>query len=288
MTTEGKNAAAEEAITKEGLTRYQATTDPRLREIILSLIKHLHGFARDVRLTGDEYLFAMNYLVQLGGYCKGGRQEFLALAEMLGLETLVIQISQPKPEGATLPGVLGPFFLPNAPSFANGADIAEDVAGEPLYVSGCILAIDRRPVPNATINVWQSDGRGLYDVQGDLAKDGMRTRGQLKSEPDGRYSFWTVVPIGYPVPNDGGMGDLVKYTSNGGWRPAHVHFMIEADGHDTLVTQICVRGSEYLDRDAAFSVRDGLIADFPRHQPGKAPDGRQMDRPFHTMDYTRA
>ena len=129
MTTEGKNAAAEEAITKEALTRYQATTGPRLREIILSLIKHLHGFARDVRLTGDEYLFAMNYLVQLGGYCKGGRQEFLALAEMLGLETLVIQISQPKPEGATLPGVLGPFFLPNAPSFANGADIAEDVAG---------------------------------------------------------------------------------------------------------------------------------------------------------------
>ena len=105
MTTEGKNTAAEEAITKEALTRYQATTGPRLREIILSLIKHLHGFARDVRLTGDEYLFAMNYLVQLGGYCKGGRQEFLALAEMLGLETLVIQISQPKPEGATLPGV---------------------------------------------------------------------------------------------------------------------------------------------------------------------------------------
>src|SRR5215813_8124326 len=134
MTTEGKNAAAEEAITKEALTRYQATTDPRLREIILSLIKHLHGFARDVRLTTDEYLVAM-----------------------LGLETLVIQISQPKPEGATLPGVLGPFFVPNAPSFANGADIAEDVAGEPLYVSGRILAIDRRPVPNATINVWQSD-----------------------------------------------------------------------------------------------------------------------------------
>ena len=117
MTTEGKNAAAEEAITKEALTRYQATTGPRLREIILSLIKHLHGFARDVRLTGDEYLFAMNYLVQLGGYCKGGRQEFLALAEMLGLETLVIQISQPKPESATLPGVLGPFFLPNEPLF---------------------------------------------------------------------------------------------------------------------------------------------------------------------------
>ncbi len=285
MSTDAKKAAAEEAITEEALTRYQATTDPRLREIILSLITHLHGFARDVRLTEDEYLFAMNYLVQLGGYCKGGRHEFLALAEMLGLETLVIQISQPKPEGATLPGVLGPFFVPNAPTFENGADLAGNVAGEPLYVSGRILAIDRRPVPNATINVWQSDGRGLYDVQGDLAKDGMRTRGQLKSEPDGRYSFWTVLPIGYPVPNDGGMGDLVKYTSNGGWRPAHVHFKIEADGHDTLVTQICVRESEYLDRDAAFSVRDGLIADFPRHQPGKAPDGRQMDRPFHTMDY---
>src|SRR4029078_3552250 len=125
--TQGKNAAAEEAITKEALTRYQGTTDPRLREIILSLIEHLHGFARDVRLTSDEYLFAMNYLVEMGGYCKGGRQEFLGLAAMLGLETLVIQMSQPKPEGATLPGVLGPFFLPNAPSFSNRVDIAQGV-----------------------------------------------------------------------------------------------------------------------------------------------------------------
>jgi hydroxyquinol 1,2-dioxygenase len=134
-------------------------------------------FAGDVRLTTDEYLFAMNYLLQLSGYCKGGRQEFLGLAAMLGLETVVIQISQPKPEGATLPGVLGPLFVPNAPSFANGADIAAGVAGEPLYVSGRILAIDRRPIPNATINVWQSDGDGLYDVQGDLATDGMRGGG---------------------------------------------------------------------------------------------------------------
>ena len=285
MSTEAKKDAAEEAITKEVLTRYQATTDPRMREIMLSLIKHLHGFARDVRLTFDEYLFAMNYLVKLGEYSKGGRQEFLAVADMLGLETLVLQISQPKPAGATLPAVLGPFFLPNAPSFANGADIAKGVAGEPLYVSGRILDTDRRPVPKATINVWQSDERGLYDVQGDMAKDGMRARGQLRSEPDGRYSFWTVVPAEYPVPNDGGMGDLVKHTSNRGWRPAHVHFMIDAEGHDTLVTQICVRGSKYLDEDTAFSVRDGLIADFPRHQPGKAADGRQMDRPFHTLDY---
>jgi len=115
MTTEGKNAAAEEAITKEALTRYQATTDPRLREIILSLIKHLHGFAREVRLTTDEYLFAMNYLVQMGGYCKGGRQEFLGLAAMLGLETLVIQISQPKPEGATLPACSDRSSFPTHP-----------------------------------------------------------------------------------------------------------------------------------------------------------------------------
>ena len=183
MTTEGKNAAAEEAITEEALTRYQATTGFRLREIILSLIKHLHGFARDVRLTGDEYLFAMNYLVQLGGYCKGGRQEFLALAEMPrarnpGDPDIAAEAGRRDAAGRarTVPS--------ERTLFANGADIAEDVAGGRSRLGA--TRDDRRPVPNATINVWQSDGRGLYDVQGDLAKDGMRTRGQLKSEPDGR------------------------------------------------------------------------------------------------------
>ena len=203
MTTEGKNATAEEAITKEALTRYQATTGPRLREIILSLIKHLHGFARDVRLTGDEYLFAM----KLSGPARRllqGRQAGIprarrdARARNPGDPDIATEAGRRDAAGrarTVLPS--------NALSFAKRADIAEDVAGEPLYVSGRILAIDRRPVPNATINVWQSDGRGLYDVQGDLAKDGMRTRGQLKGL-DGRYSFWTVVPMGYPVPNDGG------------------------------------------------------------------------------------
>ena len=211
MSTEAKKAAAEEAITKEALTRYQATTGPRLREIILSLIKHLHGFARDVRLTGDEYLFAMNYLVQLGGYCKGGRQEFLALAAMLGLETLVIQISQPKPKARRCRACsdrssFRTHLFGTAPTSPKTSRASRSTS-RGVFSRSIVGLFQTRPSTSGN-----RTGGGLYDVQGDLAKDGMRTRGQLKSEPDGRYSFWMVVPIGYPVPNDGGMGDLVKYT----------------------------------------------------------------------------
>lgn len=275
----------EDAITQEVLARYDTTADPRMRELMKSLITHLHGFARDVRLSPAEWIAACNFLAMSGEFCTGGRQEFIGVSALVGLETLVLEMAEPKPPGATLPTVLGPFYIPNSPVVANGGDLANGATGEPLFVSGRVLNTGGEPLPNAVVEVWHSDGRGLYDVQEDIAKNGMWARGQLKSAADGRYSFWTVTPVPYPAPSDGGMGAVFKHTSNHAWRPAHMHFSIRAEGYDPLTTEVFVRGSKYLENDTAFAVRPGLVADFAPHDSGKAPDGRQMDHPFRTLDF---
>jgi len=280
------SAAREQAITNEVIARYSKTSDPRMRELMTALIKHLHGFARDVRLTTDEWIGACNYLAMAGEFCKGGRQEFLGVSALLGLETLIHEMSVPKPKGATLPTVLGPFYVPNSPNFPHAGDLSQGAAGEPLFVSGRVLDMKGKPVANASVEAWHSDGRGLYDVQcGDIAKDGMWCRGQLKTDSEGRYSFWSVTPVPYPAPLDGGMGAIFKHTSNHEWRPAHLHFMVTGKGLAPLVTEIFVRGSKYLEEDTAFGVRDGLVADFKPNNADKGPDGREVSKPYRALNY---
>ena len=276
---------SEDAITQEVLTRFALTPDPRLREIMLSLIRHLHSFAREVHLTWDEWERAMQFLAKAGHFCQGPRNEFIALSDAIGLTMLVTTTSRTTPAGATLPTLVGPFFVPDAPRFPNGADIANGAQGAPLLVSGRVLDLEQRPVGGAVIDVWHSDERGLYDVQDDFEAKGAWARGQLVSEPDGRFWFWTVMPTHYPAPTDGALGDLFMNTTRRYYRPAHLHCRVEAAGFELLVTHIFVRGSKYLDEDLAFGVRPGLVADYPRHEPGRAPDGRDMDRPYHTLTW---
>ena len=273
---------SDEAITQEVLTRFALTPDPRLREVVTSLITHLHGWARDVRLTWSEWERAIEFLTKSAAFCKGGRNEFIALSDAIGLTMLVTATTQATP-GATIPTLVGPFFVPGAPRYPNGADISNGAQGTPLFVSGRVLDLDNRPISGAVLDVWHSDDRGLYDVQDGLEKKGMWARGQLVSDPDGRYSFWSIMPTHYPVPTDGGLGELIAHTTMRHYRPAHLHCRLQAEGFEDLVTHIFVRGSEYLDEDAVFGVRPGLVADYPRHEPGRAPDGRQMDRPYHTL-----
>ena len=279
------DAAREQAITDEVIARYSRTSDPRMRELMIALIKHLHGFARDVRLTTEEWIGACNYLAMSGEFCKGGRQEFLGVSALLGLETLIHEMAVHKPDGATLPTVLGPFYVPNSPDFPQGGDISKGASGEPLFVSGRVLDMKGKPVAGAKVETWHSDARGLYDVQFDIAKDGMWCRGQLRTDAEGRYAFWSVAPVPYPAPMDGGMGAIFQHTSNHEWRPAHMHFMVTGEGLAPLVTEIFVRGSKYLDNDTAFAVRDGLIADFEAHEAGKGPDGRDVSKPYRTLSY---
>lgn len=276
---------AADLITEEVLRRYETTPDPRLREIMLALVRHLHGFAREVRLTGAEWSFLMGFLEETGKWCSPGRNEFVIFSDALGLSMLTVTQDYRRPPNATEPTLVGPFLLEDAPRFEMGADISAGAAGAPMYARGRILDTEGRPVAGAQIDVWHSDERGLYDVQEDLQKTGPWARALLTTGADGAYAFWSVLPVDYPIPQDGTAVRMLRATTGRTWRPAHLHFRIRAEGCLPLVTHIFDRDSSNLDGDAVFGVRPSLIADFVRQPPGTAPDGRAMTREFHTLDY---
>jgi len=272
-------------ITHEVLKRYEGTPDPRLRELMLSLIKHLHGFARDVKLTGNEWTFLMGFLEETGKWCFPGRNEFVIFSDALGLSMLTVTQDYKRPLHATEPTLVGPFLLEEAPRFEMGSDISGGAAGSPMYARGRILDTEGKPVARALIDVWHSDERGLYDVQEDLQKTGPWARALLTTGADGGYAFWSVLPVDYPIPQDGTAIRMMRATTGRTWRPAHLHFRIRAEGFLTLITHIFDRSSGNLDGDAVFGVRPSLIADFIPQSLGKAPDGKVMDRDFYTLDY---
>jgi hydroxyquinol 1,2-dioxygenase len=262
-------------ITDAVLASFANTPDPRLKEIISSLIKHLHNFARDVKLTEEEWFKGIQYLTATGHKCTGTRQEFILLSDVLGLSMLTIAMNQDKPAGCTEATVFGPFFLEEAPRYELGADVSNGAKGAPCWVEGRILGLEGEPIPNATINVWQADDDGLYDVQyEDLGHS--QARGILKSDAEGRYYFKTIVAEPYPIPTDGPVGVLLNATKRHPWRPAHLHFMVEAPGYQRLITHVFRDKDGYLDSDAVFGVRQSLIADWTQQ-----PDGSyRMDYDF--------
>ena len=273
------------AIREEVLARFGTTEDPRLREIMLSLIRHLHAFVGETKITWAEWERAMAFFATAAGVTGPGRNKFIALSDSIGLSMQVLAASQPKPAGATIPTLIGPFFIDDAPVFPAGAHIANGASGEPLYVSGRVLDTAGGPVADAVLNVWQSDDRGLYDVQDNFDPSSMWGRGRIACDRDGRYAFWSVMPTAYPAPMDAALGELITATTKRWWRPAHLHFAIQTRTADPLVTHIFVRGSDHIDEDVAFGVRPALVVDFRAHPPGPAPDGKRMDRPFRTLDY---
>jgi hydroxyquinol 1,2-dioxygenase len=197
---------------------------------------------------------------------------------------LTVGINNRRPPEATESTVFGPFFVAGSPAFENGDDVAAGAPGEPCFMEGRVVSLDGEPIAGALIEIWQADEDGLYDVQyEDL--DHPQGRGHLRSAADGRFWFWSVKPEAYPIPDDGPVGELLKAAGRGPMRPAHVHFKIEADGFQTLITHVFVDGDEHLDSDAVFGVRSNLVSPFAHHEPGPAPDGRQMDVPYWTMRY---
>ncbi len=273
------------AILNDVLARFAATPDPRLRDIMLGLITSLHRFVCDNKVTWTEWEGAMAFLAKAASVTGPGRNEFIALSDSIGISMQVLAASQPKPPGATIPTLIGPFFIEDAPVFARGANIANGASGEPLYVSGRVIDTGGKPVADAVVNVWQSDDRGLYDVQDDFDPANMWGRGRIRCDAQGRYAFWSVMPTAYPAPMDAALGDFIHATTNKWWRPAHLHFAIQTQSADPLVTHIFVKGSAYIDEDVAFGVRPALIADFVAHAPGIAPDGTKVATPFRSLDY---
>lgn len=274
----------EVTITEAVIAQLASTPDPRLKLVLASLVKHLHGFAREVELTESEWLAAIQFLTRTGQLCNDKRQEFILLSDTLGLSTLTMAMNNRKPAGCTEATVFGPFHVENAPVYPLGADVANGARGEPCFVSGAIRGVDGEPVPHARIEVWQADEDGFYDVQY-AGLDKFQGRGVLASDQDGRYHFRSIVAEPYPIPHDGPVGDMLRATGRHPWRPAHLHFMIVKDGYQTLITHVFRSGGAYLDSDAVFGVRSSLIADWRRHEPGQAPDGSMMETPYYTLEY---
>jgi hydroxyquinol 1,2-dioxygenase len=275
---------ADAELTRAVEASFADAADPRVREVMQSLVRHLHAFAAEVGLTEDDWAAGIDFLTRTGQISDDRRQEFILLSDVLGLSMLTVGINHRVPSGATESTVFGPFFVQGAPEYANGDDIANGASGQPCLIQGTIRSVAGEPVPDALIEVWQADDDGLYDVQrADL--DSPQARGRLRSDAEGRYRFWSVKPEAYGIPVDGPVGELLAAGGRGTMRPAHVHFMISAPGYRTVTTHVFVEGDEHLDADAVFGVRDSLIQPFERHEPGTAPDGRELDVPFFTMDY---
>jgi hydroxyquinol 1,2-dioxygenase len=266
------------------LTSFADTEDDRFREIAESLVRHVHDFVTEVRLTEEEWFKAVDFLTRTGQMSSDKRQEFVLLSDVLGVSMLVIGLAHPRGGGATESTVFGPFFVAGSPAIENGGDLAAGAPGQPCLMEGRILSTTGEPIGSATVEVWQADDDGFYDVQlPDL--DRPRGRGHLQPDADGRFWFWSVRPTAYPIPVDGPVGELLAAAGRGPMRPAHVHFMVTAPGYETLITHVFVEGDEHLDRDAVFGVKSSLIAPFERHEPGTAPDGRSIDTPYYTMSY---
>jgi len=272
----------EHTITAAVIKRFADTPDPRLKELMTSLVTHLHAFVRDVEPSFEEWLAAIRFLTRTGRTCDDKRQEFILLSDTLGVSMLVDAINHRLPEGATETTVLGPFYVENPPVAAHGGDITAGMKGVPLHVSGTVASADGRLLPGAVIDVWQSDDEGYYDVQRPEL-EGPALRARLHADEGGRFSFWTIQPTFYPIPDDGPVGDLLKATNRHPYRPAHLHFMIAAPGHETLVTHLFVAGDPYLDSDAVFGVKQSLIVELQEHEPGPAPDGRTMAAPWKSL-----
>lgn len=257
----------QDTVTQAVIARLATTPDARLKEILTSLVQHLHSFAREVRLTEAEWLQGIEFLTATGQMCNDKRQEFILLSDTLGLSMLTVAMNNDKPLGCTEPTVFGPFFLEDAPRVELGGDVANGAKGEPCLVRGSIQSLDGTPVPNALINVWQADADGNYDVQyTHLAHP--QARGILHADDQGRFHFKTILAEAYPIPSDGPVGRMLSATKNHPWRPAHLHFMIEAEGYERLITHVFRDHDQYLDSDVVFGVRSSLIADWV-----KLPDG---------------
>jgi len=274
----------ENSITDAVLERLAGAEDPRLRQVAQSLVRHLHAFVRDVEPSFEEWQHAINFLTRIGHMCDGKRQEFILLSDTLGVSMLVDAINHRLPEGATPTTVLGPFYVEGAPELPLGAEVARAMKGEALHVSGRVTTAGGGPIPGAIVDIWHSDEDGYYDVQrADQSDANLRAR--FRTDAEGRFHFWTLTPTSYPVPDDGPVGDLLRATGRHPMRPAHVHFMIAAPGHETLVTHVFVAGDPYLDSDAVFGVKQELIAEFVQHPPGKGPDGRALQGTWRKLSY---
>ena len=272
-------------ITEIVLNSYANAPDPRINEILQELIRALHGFAKSVQLKPDELIWATQFLARTGQISDEKRHEFILMSDVLGLTMLVETMNDDLPEGAFEPSVLGPFYREGAPHIAHYDNISRgDNDGLPALVTGQVRAIDGAPVSGAHLDIWQTNNNGFYENMDDSQPD-YNLRGQLTADEDGRFAFWTVKPEAYPIPTDGPVGDLLEAGARHNMRPAHIHFIVSAPGHKTIVSEPFAREDQYIEGDAVFGVKDSLLADFIEADEPDTAAKFGMPNPFWRMSY---
>ncbi|MGM0915108.1 MAG: intradiol ring-cleavage dioxygenase [Pseudomonadota bacterium] len=242
---------------------------PRLREVMASLVKHLHGFVREVELTQAEWEVAIEFLTRTGQMCDDKRQEFILLSDTLGVSMLVDAIQHRRPPGVTENTVFGPFHVDGAPVLEMGANISRDGKGETCLYEGRVLDLDGNPVEGARIDVWSDNSEGFYDLQQPGEQPEWNNRGVFVTGADGRYWFTGIKPVSYPIPDDGPVGQMLGHLGRHPWRPAHMHFMLNHPSHERIVTHTFVSGDEYLTSDTVFGVKESLILDYVPDEGGE-------------------
>ncbi len=275
----------EDNLTEAVLMAMQNTQDARLKEIMTCLIQHLHAFIREVKPSEAEWQAGIQFLTETGHLCSADRQEFILLSDTLGVTALKDALNHPHLEGMTEATVLGPFYRRGAPEVPAMTNIAGDIPGEPVVVSGRVTGQDGRPIPGALLDIWQATGEGFYDVQLESLDGEMGLRGKIRTDNDGRYIFRTIKPSSYPIPYDGTVGKMLEKLGRHPYRPAHIHFIVSAEGNQPVITQIFVEGDAYLDSDAVFGVRDSLVVDFVKNDSQDEADAYGFKASFYQVNY---
>jgi hydroxyquinol 1,2-dioxygenase len=248
-------------ITQAVIASFGETPEPRLKQVMTSLVQHLHAFAQEMKLTEQEWFQGIDFLTRCGHITDDKRQEFILLSDVLGLSMLTVAMNNDKPKGCTEATVFGPFHVEGAPHYALGEDIANGARGTPCLVRGIVKSMDGQCVAGAVLDVWQSDDDGLYDVQHEHLEHA-QARGVITADQEGRFHFRTIVAVPYAIPHDGPVGQMLQATGRHPWRPAHLHFRVKAPGYETLITHVFRKDSDYLDSDAVFGVRQSLVCDW--------------------------
>ncbi len=269
----------ERSITGAVIERLSDCRDPRFKQVMTSLVSHLHDFVREVRLTEAEWLTAIQFLTEVGKTCTDKRQEYILLSDTLGISVLVITLNHPADQGSVESTVMGPFYWENAPDLPLGSDLSVGVKGEPTFYSGRVLGVDGQPLPNALLDIWSGDGEGNYDMQ-IPGETQMKARGRIRTDAEGRYWFRSIKPTFYPVPTDGPVGVMLRKMGRHPFRPGHIHMIVSAEGYAPVTTHLFVADSQYLDSDAVFGMKESLVAQFERHPPDE-----RSNTPYYTVNY---
>jgi hydroxyquinol 1,2-dioxygenase len=278
--------ANQQQVTPAVLEAIARSPDPRFREIMSALVRHLHDFCREVKLTEREFERAVGYLVALGQHTTDSHNEAVLMSGSLGLSTLICLLNNGNNgQTETAANLLGPFWRMNSPPTENGGSIVRSATpGPALFVTARVRDTAGRPIEAAEVDVWHSSPEGFYEQQ-DPKQAHMNLRGKFTTDADGAFGFRSVKPAGYPIPIDGPAGDFVRATRRHHYRPAHLHFLIYKPGFKTLISQIYVNDDERLDSDVQFGVTKALIGNYVRHDNGRAP-APDVEPPWYSLDYT--